>query len=263
MAEDRITPKVTVGELVDVVEKAERDIREAFATIHAAEQSLTAVFALEQWSSISVPHRYVNYGKPDDAIIELSRTLWRALIDRLEVKRMLSPQAARTLEDQIERGPHVPITQENVRQVVEHFQKSLPDMLRESVEYVFNFLRPRHSRLKTNTQFEVKPKVIIEGALEWWVNHYHVHHHWQDSLRALENVFTALDGKGQISKTYYSHLSDEIGKTGEEGRGATEYFEFKCYRTGNLHLKFKRLDLLKHFNEMAGGRRLKPETTAT
>lgn len=34
--------------------------------------------------------------------------------------------------------------------------------------------------------------------------------------------------------------------------GETTYFRWKCYRNGNLHLEFKRLDLLQTLNEVGG-----------
>jgi len=53
-----------------------------------------------------------------------------------------------------------------------------------------------------------------------------------------------------------------IGQSGREGRGETPLFRFKAFRNQNVHLEFKRLDLLKRFNQIAGGRRLKPKACA-
>lgn len=75
----------------------------------------------------------------------------------------------------------------------------------------------------------------------------------------MENVFHALDGKGSISKSHRGLLVDAIEalEWRGDGRGETELFEFRCFRNGNLHLRFKRLDLLKRFNQRAGGKRLR------
>ena|SRR5439155_23407886 len=43
--------------------------------------------------------------------------------------------------------------------------------------------------------------------------------------------------------------------------GETDYFRFKCFRNRNLHLEFKRLDLVAKLNAVAGGMRLRGEPT--
>ena len=66
--------------------------------------------------------------------------------------------------------------------------------------------------------------------------------------------------KGQINKSHYSALHDAIVATPiTSGKGETEYFEFRAFRNGNLHLKVRRLDLLERFNALAGGKRLRGE----
>lgn len=47
-------------------------------------------------------------------------------------------------------------------------------------------------------------------------------------------------------------LVDAIGTSGIKGVGETEYFKFKCYKNGNLHLEFKRSDLVDTLNQIAG-----------
>jgi len=36
------------------------------------------------------------------------------------------------------------------------------------------------------------------------------------------------------------------------GTGETEYFKFKACKNGNLHLEFKRMDLVSKLNQLAG-----------
>lgn len=42
------------------------------------------------------------------------------------------------------------------------------------------------------------------------------------------------------------------------GADETAYFRFRCFKNGNLHIEFKRLDLVARLNQVAGGARLKP-----
>lgn len=50
-----------------------------------------------------------------------------------------------------------------------------------------------------------------------------------------------------------AHLLAADSAEDGKGVGETEMFAFRCFRNGNLHLRFKRLDLLKRLNEIAGG----------
>jgi hypothetical protein len=103
--------------------------------------------------------------------------------------------------------------------------------------------------------------VILTYALEdpSWQGKFRVNYRYNAEFVALENVFTALDGKGMIAKgSWQSRLADAINTTSiDVGRGETDYFEFRCFRNRNLHLKFKRMDLVERLNQMAGGMRLR------
>jgi len=134
-----------------------------------------------------------------------------------------------------------------------------------AVQEVFEWLRPRRTRFnryKTNTELEVGRRAIIPFVvgLRYCGDGFDVGYRQEANLTALENVFSGLDGQGEIRKGYYSLLSGAIKQAGIDGRGETDYFRFRACRNGNLHLEFKRLDLLQRFNEIAGGARLRAES---
>ncbi len=162
-----------------------------------------------------------------------------------------------------ETGEGLPeITELNVLAMMESTLNNVPQLLQEAVTEVFEWLRPPNNHFKTNTQFEVGNRVILEHTLEFWGRQYSVNHYRQAKLVALDNVFHMLDGKGSV-KTTRGALSDAIHKcTVIDNIGETDYFKFKCYRNHNLHIEFKRLDLVEQLNVMAGGNRLKPEMEA-
>ena len=70
-------------------------------------------------------------------------------------------------------------------------------------------------------------------------------------------MFHALDGNGTI-KTHRGPLID-AKEAAKDGTGETDYFRFRCFRNRNLHLEFKRLDLVAKLNAVAGGLRLRGE----
>ena len=87
-----------------------------------------------------------------------------------------------------------------------------------------------------------------------------VPHNRAQHMTALENVFRALDGAGTSTPHYQSDIETAIGKAGVDSRWSTKYFEGRCFKNHNLHLRFLRLDLLAEFNRRAGGACLRPGT---
>lgn len=72
-------------------------------------------------------------------------------------------------------------------------------------------------------------------------------------------MFNALDGKGQIARAHYSELANAL-KESRTNAGETPLFSFRAHKNRNIHLAFKRLDLVAQINKRAGERGLRPST---
>lgn len=261
---DQLARRLTIEEIVRVYEEETSAIRGSFARIAAAEKTLNEVFCPRgEWSSISVNHyrRTLDFASPEDTILHVRHAIWSAIVDRLEVRRMMSNARWVELQRQIERHELPEITHESVTQLASGFASNLNIMLKEAVEEVFSWLRPPHSDYKTNTELEVGRRVVLSHIVEkcgLLTSSWRVNYHRQQNLIALENVFNALDGRGQIAKSSYSAIENVIRAEGFDGVGETPLFKFKAFKNGNLHLEFRRLELLARFNQIAGGKRLRP-----
>lgn len=265
---DHLAQRLTIGKAVAAYLDATAAIRKACTEMAEAEDRLNAVFTLDGIGQIRLigHHRSLDIHDPKDALLEIRHDVWRALVERLEIRRLMSSkrwdELSRCLDRKDSDRKGMPeITERSVTELVESFHSNLHAMLEEAVEEVFNFLRPRRSEYKTNSEYEVPRKVVLSHIVEKWdhrlCSSWRVNYHREQDLTALENVFTALDGKGQITKTYWSAISTAIRTDGFTGIGETPYFKFKCFRNGNMHLEFRRIDLLDKFNRLAGGRRLR------
>ncbi len=260
--------RVGLREAVETFERSKAEILAALAQIEAAQTRLVA----------AVPNlRKLHSERGDDievaarrAVETLERECWGQLLGKLEFGRFLSvarTEELRAMLDGRRGAPALPaLTLPNVMAMLQGMHGQLDELLKESVAEVFEWLRPRGhtrvARLKTNTELEVGPRVVIADAVEkpWGVGSKK---HWSHTLNyrqepylaALERVFLELDGRGSVTKFHRS----EVGlKLLEAAEGETEYFAFKACRNGHLHLKFKRPYLLARFNALAGGKRLRP-----
>jgi hypothetical protein len=267
MSERDLARRATVEQFVRVYTAAEASILSSCGDIAAAIDRINEVAIGAEFREVSfgTRHHSFDWHDPSDAIVGLRRQIWAHLVGRLELKRMMSISKAKELDEWLERhAGDEAVTSDAVLGLFRHHAENLTEMLGEAVGEVYDLLRPRDSSLVTNSEYELGAKVILSRWVESWAHSpsgFHANHYFVDRFRALDNVFSALDGQGSVSSTYYGELADAIHSS-PGGRGETRYFRFRACKNGNLHLEFRRPDLVAKFNQIAGGRRLKHDTTA-
>jgi hypothetical protein len=265
----------TVRELVAAFEAAEAVTRRCFAELAEASRALNAVFTDGNVCGIRIDASHSgswdNFDNADRAVERMSRDAWGIIVEKLELRRMMSTSRWSELSKQLKEGDLPKITEANVFGFAKSYADALPEMIEEAVREVYDWLRPRdreHSRAgeyKTNQIYVVGERVVLPYMVEseWVKDGFRVRFdRSQQQLIALENVFRALDGAGNVGKEHFSVLERAIKESGPKGVGETEYFGFRAFKNGNLHLRFKRRDLLGRFNQIAGGKRLRPNQEA-
>lgn len=246
-------PAQSVASMVATYHDAQARIRAACLEIDRQHARIAAAFG--EQSHITLETRNLRFSDPSDEIKKMDRWAWRAIVNVSGMRRMLSVKAAKELDEQLERGELPKITEESVNGFIGATKDQAVDRLAEAVKEVHNFLRPERSRYKTNTEFDIGKRVI----LTYWVTRgygrpYMAHYHRHSEYRALDNVFAILDGKTTIA-THNGPLADAIAAS-TDGTGETEYFRFRACANQNLHLEFKRMDLVAKLNAVAGGNAL-------
>lgn len=202
-------------------------------------------------------HRdYIQWATPSQHVERMDRQAWHRVVDLSGIRRVLSVEAAKKLDHQLDHDKLPDVTPENVKAMLSGLRTQAPDLLADSVREVHDWLRPTGDRYKRNSQFDIGRRVILSGV----VNRSHSGfrpQYFRDldaRFRALDNVFALLDGKPGIT-THGGPLVDAMAHAAD-GTGETAYFRFKCCLNGNLHLEFLRPDLVAKLNAIAGGNRL-------
>lgn len=263
-----IIKRDTVAQLVENYNVAVGEITQAYSLLHAAKNRLNVSFGLGQrlHSFDVLPHGYHRGARLSDdslkqVMAQIKLDAWRVLVERLELRKLLSLARCKELDRQLEDGNALPdITLENVWGLLESAVANVDRYLEEAVLEVFEFLRPPSSRYKTNSEYEIGKRVILSWHVEpnYTKSGFNVRYSRDSHLTALDNTFLRLDGKGIVS-TYHGPTHDAISQAGSNGLCENEYFKLRCCLNGNLHLEFKRPDLVKRLNAIAGGARLKQE----
>lgn len=264
-----LTLRTSARALVAVWQDAKQAITEGFAQIAAAEARLNAAYTLGDHGSMHVRSRYgrgdIDFTNPTDSLDHLARTCWAHIVDRLELRRVLSDSKWRELEKHLERDALPEITEETVLAFAAQYMTTLPELFKEKVTESFEWLRPREGTARAeykanekNAVYEIGEKIVLTSVVGsgYGDARFRVVEYAQSRLSALESVFRAMDGQGFGTKHYYSDIATAIGAS-TDGRFETEHFEGRVFKNGNLHLTFRRMDLLAEFNKIAGGAHLR------
>lgn len=255
-----IAKRETLSVMIGTYQQAIKSVEEAYAILESAQKSLRAVFLDAPGYRFSVNDRNATeVGKKasDEINAKLKKDAWAVIVERMELRRLLSIRRRTELDTQIEKGELPELTDENVMALFETSAANVNVYLEEAVKEVFDYLRPPQSKFKTNTEFELGKRVILTWQVEkgWSRGKFRVNYHRDKHLTALDNVFHMIDGKGPI-KSYHGPLYDAITDS-PDGTGQTEYFKFRCCLNGNLHLEFLKPELVAKLNAVAGGNRLR------
>jgi hypothetical protein len=270
-----ITPE-TAQAMVKVYQETEKDVILAYGILDQARQKLITTFGgKEVYHNFSlIPDRYDNFSTGETALKIMRKvriTAWQDIVGRLEFHKFLTVQRSKELEENIENDTMGELTVEHIFHMLEELVTLAPDLAKEAVKEAYSILKrgyrvqeqyTSHKVLRTNiknAKYDIGEKIIMEHVEEHSLNRYKASD-WtigygrsSDELRIIDKVFHLLDGK-PFEYSYRCPLIDAIslsGKNNLQPIGETNYFSWKGYMNGNLHLAFRRMDLVKRLNAVA------------
>jgi len=248
----------TIVSMCEAYSAAQQEVAEAYELLDRAKKRLSS-----SGLGDNVMDRNVHgYNIPDDAknIAKIiKKNAWYKIIERSQVKNLMSVKRSEELDKQIESGDIPEISVATVLDLMNNFSSGMRSLLHETMQETFNILRPRCSNHKTNTEYEIGKKVILTGMVDHGYSYFHLNYRRDQDLRSIDNAFHLMDGKGPIK--YPGDMTTQIQAAiqAKEDTCETEYFKCKWYMKGTLHIEFKRLDLVAKLNKMAGGNRLRKD----
>jgi len=278
MNETEIVKRGNIGEIVKAYQSAVKKIDSAYLTLTEAEEELKEAFAVSGKYDTDfgvLPGQYKGYTENvgdhlKDVKDAIKRKAWRCLYHSLEIDRIASIKRRDEISEKLEKGDMPEITIENIYEVMETLNQNINEFARESVMEVYNWMRPytdgyEMTKYKTNQKnatFELGKKIIKTQMVQTkYGGGYHVNYYNEKYLVAMDKVFHMLEGKSMMDNSYRSPLIDAINSS-ESNTVETDYFFCRMYGNCNLHIEFKRMDLVKEFNAISGGMNLKPRNEA-
>lgn len=185
------------------------------------------------------------------ARFQVDRSAWSHLIGMTDLERLMDKSAKDELRQQLLTEPEE-ITIDNVYATLEQFMCDSGTIFRRGLANAFSNL---DRRFRSHDGWKIGSRVILNHALNeygWWSHHSNK----RDTLQDIERAFFVLDGKTPPSD--YAGIVGAVEKSREGNHGArqseaqTDYFTARCWKNGNLHVWFKRDDLLDRVNRLLG-----------
>ncbi len=255
-----LIPRNTVSGMIDAYTTALQEVTQAAELMARAKERMGSAFG--QHRDTLFPNHISDYGLKDLPSIAgktMLKNAWTSVAERTGIRALMSIKTREEFDKQVDRGELPPLTEENVWSFLHGLGNQISGLLQQSALEVFEWLRPHRSLYKTNTEFELKRKVVLEFMVENWAHGaFHVAYRKEQYIIALDNVFHLLDGKGPVKEQGEFLQTIKNAMQAGQTHCETPYFRAKWFRNHNMHMEFLRSDLIDRLNALAGGRHIKP-----
>ena len=188
-------------------------------------------------------------GTLKEAIKELDQSVWRAAFILTGMMQILDAASKRKFDQSLHDDPPA-FTLGNVQSAFLEFAQTADKMFDDGIINVFGGLNGKY---KTHDQFSVGEKIIMGFVIDPRFSRglRVMNGSGQDRLNDIDRVFKVLDGKPHVA---YS-LTTAMDAAFQEAKDyEDEYFSMRAFKNKNLHLRFKRGDLVDKVNKIIAKR---------
>lgn len=200
---------------------------------------------LEQYGPYLMPRGAQAPESQERVRSELDCSMWRRALDLTGFKQLMDAQAVAEFEKSLGSGAPE-FTEANIRATFIDLRINAESMFRRGVFNVFRYLSDDY-RTNAVEPFRIGRKVVMS----YMIRHSYrrglaINHSGADKLNDLDRVFQVLDNKPFQPRA----LESAMNAVFEDGPlFESDYYRARAFKNGNLHLEFKRLDLLDKVNE--------------
>lgn len=182
----------------------------------------------------------------DAYIRNLERQMWLHAFTQSPVYEMCSEQKRKTIRENIDAGTMKPFTFENIQAFLEELTANKGPIMCEMVKETY---RKIQGWKLTEAKMPVARKAVINSSSWNSLTFNPENRIWE----FLGKSFLLLDNK-ELPTEYEHELQCRLQKCHQQRETSyeDEYFSMKFYeKSGTVHVTFKRLDLLRKFNDIA------------
>ncbi len=210
---------------------------------------------------------------------------WREIINNMGMDKYMTANLRKTFDQFCESQGAYELNRENIYKLIQFVCLNSRNILKKAVVDVYDMFTKYHKDntehtegWKTNSQFKVNKKLILPCFVSAaWSSYYRAEWNYADEYRDIDKVMCFISGmpyeslnslseqgEAKVNKLGkygfekeataddYKHLSLQKAisfvRKGDSSLHESEFFKFRCYLKGTLHLYFKSDDLWARFN---------------
>ncbi|MCR5504065.1 MAG: DUF4942 domain-containing protein [Elusimicrobiaceae bacterium] len=210
---------------------------------------------------------------------------WREIIQNMGMDKYMTANLRKTFDQFCESQGAYELNRENIYKLIQFVCLNSQNILKKAVVDVYDMFTKFHKAntehtegWKTNSQFKVNKKVILPCFVSAdWSYNFRADWNYSDEYRDIDKVMCFISGvpyeslnslseqgKAKVARMGkyafereataddYEHLSlrqaISFVRKGDSSLHDSEFFKFRCYLKGTLHIYFKSDDLWARFN---------------
>lgn len=187
----------------------------------------------------------------------LNASAWETVLGSLNLDGIMTTSVKEAFDKNLEAAGHMPLTKRNVQGVVSAIIGSAGETMKQCVVEVFDlFTRyysdnriPNQEGWKTNKSWYCNKKVILPHWVELkWSNGMQISYSRSKNYKDIDKACCWLMGKKYDEILTIEKAMTEDMEGARLGKGESEFFTFRYYIKGTVHLTFKDQTLLDRFN---------------
>lgn len=187
---------------------------------------------------------------------------WRKIISIMGLDKFMTRKIASNFDDFIREQSNVSLTKENIFILLNMLATNSSDIMKQCCVDVFDEFTKHYKEnrmivegWKTNSSWKVNRKVILPDIIRPYYSfktNFSVD--YRSIIQDIDKVMCYISRKSydELVKEE-KDLASAINKVriGDSSKKYSEFFEFRCYKKGTLHLYFKDEKLWDIFNQVA------------
>lgn len=185
----------------------------------------------------------------EEIIRYIDQRMWRLAFDRTGLLQIMDAKAVKEFEAGLEKKDAPAFTMDNIRTTYLHVYQQREELFSRGIVNIFRRLCREY---KTNAEAAFR---IPEGKIivTWWAERSYggkglrIRYERQEEVNDLDRVIKILDGKQHIPQSLHTAIN---AAWGNDQVFEDDYYQFKGYKNGNAHVKFKRPDIIEKANEL-------------
>jgi hypothetical protein len=248
----------TIGNIVLHYEEAKKDFKEALQKMDKMNQSmkfLTGEYGMDVYKEMD------SYGSPHNKyhsfLDNVKVQIWNNIIKQLNIEKYMTSKVREDFDRKVREMGNMAINEANIKNVVMAVIQNSGNILEDGIVEVFDIFTKyyKENRVhvegwKTNDSWKVNRKIILPYVIKAESYNSHYRAEYSAKFSDIEKCLCYISG---IQYDHITHLNTWIEQVaiGDSSWHNSRFFEFRCYKKGTIHLKFKDEWLWKEFNMRA------------